>query len=141
MACLISALNTRSLPMSPAERGKTVLVVEDNQLERQGLSALLQQAGYSVISAADGKEALDCLQGRPPPDLMLLDMMMSRVDGWQILRLLRRSPELKSVLVIVITGLETASPEWAKSLGAMSLFRKPIEVPVLLEEIRRAVNS
>ena len=127
--------------MSPAERGKTVLVVEDNQLERQGLSALLQQAGYSVISAADGKEALDCLQGRPPPDLMLLDMMMSRVDGWQILRLLRRSPELKSVLVIVITGLETASPEWAKSLGAMSLFRKPIEVPVLLEEIRRAVNS
>jgi CheY-like chemotaxis protein len=42
--------------MSPAERGKTVLVVEDNQLERQGLSALLQQAGYSVISAADGKE-------------------------------------------------------------------------------------
>jgi CheY-like chemotaxis protein len=72
---------------------------------------------------------------------MLLDMMMSRVDGWQILRLLRRSPELKSVLVIVITGLETASPEWAKSLGAVSLFRKPIEVPVLLEEISRAVNS
>jgi CheY-like chemotaxis protein len=127
--------------MSPAVRGKTVLVVEDNQLERQGLSALLQQAGYSVISAADGKEALDCLQGRPPPDLMLLDMMMSRVDGWQILRLLRRSPELKSVLVIVIMGLETASPEWAKSLGAVSVFRKPIEVPVLLEEIRRAVNS
>jgi CheY-like chemotaxis protein len=56
--------------MSPAVRGKTVLVVEDNQLERQGLSALLQQAGYSVISAADGKEALDCLQGRPPPDLI-----------------------------------------------------------------------
>src|SRR5260370_31686220 len=115
MACLISALNTRSLPMSPAERGKTVLVVEDNQLERQGLSALLQQAGYSVISAADGKEALDCLQGRPPPDLMLLDMMMSRVDGWQILRLLRRSPELKSVFVIVITGLVNASPEVAEA--------------------------
>ena len=72
---------------------------------------------------------------------MLLDMMMSRVDGWQILRLLQRSPELKSVLVIVITGLETASPEWAKSLGAVSVFRKTIEVPVLLEEIRRAVNS
>ena len=54
--------------MSPAERGKTVLVVEDNQLERQGLSALLQQAGYSVISAADGKEAVskfDCAPAGP----------------------------------------------------------------------------
>jgi CheY-like chemotaxis protein len=127
--------------VTTAERGKTLLIVEDNQIEREGLSALLQQAGYGVISAAEGKQALDRLQGRPAPDAMLLDMMMSGVDGWQILRLLRRSPELKSVPVIVITGLEIASPEWAESLGAVSLFRKPIDVPMLLEEIRQAVNS
>jgi len=127
--------------MSPAERGKTLLIIEDNQIEREGLSALLQQAGYGIISAADGKQALDRLQGRPAPDAMLLDMMMPGVDGWQILRLLRRSRELKCVPVIVITGLDIASPEWAKSLGAVSLFRKPIDVPVLLEEIRQAVSS
>ena len=89
--------------------GKTLLVVEDNAIEREGLAAVLRQEGYSVISAANGKEALDRLNGGPIPDLLLLDMMMSEIDGWQLLKMLRGRPELLALPVVIVTGLEIAT--------------------------------
>ena len=127
--------------MPATERGKTLLVVEDNQVEREGLSAVLEQEGYAVVAAANGREALERLQGQPTPDLMFLDMMMSEIDGWQLLRMLRRHPELMAVPVIIVTGLAIASPEWARSLGAAGLVLKPVEVEHLLQELGSALNN
>jgi CheY-like chemotaxis protein len=121
--------------------GKNVLVVEDNSVEREGLSAILQQEGYNVIAAANGKEAIARWQGLPTPDVMLLDMMMSEGDGWQLLAPFRRDPTLASIPIIIMTGLEIASQEWSRSLGAAGLVRKPIDVPQLLEELARVLGT
>jgi CheY-like chemotaxis protein len=123
------------------DTGKTLLVVEDNPIEREGLSAFLEQAGYRVVSAANSKEALERLRGAAPPDLLLLDMMMSEHDGWGYLNLVRRNPSLTSIPVIIVTGLGIATPEWATSLGAAGLVHKPVEVENLFQEIARVLGK
>ena len=123
------------------DTGKNLLLVEDDEIQREGLSALLQREGYSVVPAANGKEAILRLQGQPAPDLMLLDMMMSDGDGWQLLWMLRRNAALASIPVIIMTGLEIASQEWGQSLGAVGLVRKPIDVPLLLKELSRVLGA
>jgi CheY-like chemotaxis protein len=88
---------------------RTVLVVEDNPIERKGVAAVLGQEGYDAVVAANGKEALERLRSKPTPDAMLLDMMMSELDGWQLLKLLRQYPALLAVPVIIVTGLGIAN--------------------------------
>ena len=120
---------------------RTVLVVEDNPMERKAVAAVLGEAGYAALVAANGKEAFERLSSKPTPDAMLLDMMMSEVDGWQLLKLLRQYPALLAVPVIIVTGLGIASLEWARSLGAAGLVRKPIEVEHLKGELIRVLAA
>jgi CheY-like chemotaxis protein len=120
---------------------RTVLVVEDNPLERKAIAAVLGQAGYDPVVAANGKEALERLSSNPAPDVMLLDMMMSEVDGWQLLKLLRQYPALLAIPVIIVTGLGIASLEWARSLGAAGLVHKPVEVEYLKGELIRVLAA
>jgi len=122
-------------------RARTVLVVEDNSIEREGLAAILRQEGYDAVVSANGKEALERLRSKPRPDVLLLDMMMSEVDGWQLLKMLRSHPELLAIPVIIVTGLEIANLEWARSLGAVGLVRKPIDVEQLKDSLARVFGS
>jgi CheY-like chemotaxis protein len=119
---------------------KNLLVVENNPFEREGLAAVLRQEGYGVVCAANGREALERLKDQPTPDLMLLDMMMSEIDGWQLLRMLRGSPRLPTIPVVIVTGLEIATPEWAQSLGAVGLACKPIDVEQLKATLTRVTQ-
>jgi CheY-like chemotaxis protein len=128
------------LELSMASK-KNLLIVEDNPIEREGLAAVLRAEGYGVISAANGKEALDRLQGTLTPDIVLLDMLMSEVDGWQLLKLLKQRPEIMSLPVIIVTGLDIATPEWARSLGAAGLVRKPIDLEQLKDALARVFGS
>jgi CheY-like chemotaxis protein len=121
--------------------GLTVLVVEDNRILREGLAVVLREEGCTVALAADGKEALACLRSQPPPAVVLLDMMMPVVDGWQFLKERRQTPALASVPVLIMTGLGIANAEWAASLGAAGLLRKPVEPEALLAEIRRCCRG
>ena len=120
-----------------APAGKTVLVVEDNRTEREGLATILLSEGYAVATAADSAEALALLRAGTAPCLILLDMMLPGKDGWDFLSEHRRDPRLGAVPVIITTALGVASPEWAHSLGAAACFRKPLPVPALLDEVRR----
>jgi two-component system response regulator MprA len=117
--------------------GLTLLVVEDNEILREGLAAVLRREGCAVALAADGEEALAYLRAKPPPDLVLLDMMMPRVDGWEFLVERRRNPALAAVPVVITTALSIANAEWATSLGAAGLLRKPVETEALIREVRR----
>jgi CheY-like chemotaxis protein len=65
---------------------KTVLVVEGNEVMREGLAAVLRRQGYHVEAVADGRQALNHLRGHPAPDLVLLDMLMPVLDGWALLK-------------------------------------------------------
>ncbi len=121
--------------------GKSILVVEDNDIAREGLAVVLRQAGYLVDMEVDGAGALKRLREGPLPDLILLDMLLPGVDGWQFMEQRRRDPRLFSVPVVVTTGLGVAAPDWAASLGACGCLRKPIETDALLREVGRCCRN
>jgi CheY-like chemotaxis protein len=106
-------------------------VIEDNLVEREGLAAVLRKEGYSTVLATNGKEALELLQVGAKPDVMLLDMMMPEMDGWQFLKLLPEHPTLLTIPIVIVTGLKIANLEWAHALGAVAVIRKPIDVEQL----------
>jgi CheY-like chemotaxis protein len=126
-----------------APAGKTVLVVEDSDMEREGLAAVLRRAGYTALTAASGQEALACLRGSPRPDLVLLDMLLPGIDGWDLLQGQKgasgpqRNPALAGIPVLIITGMGIGSPEWAAALGAAGYLHKPLEIASLLDTVRR----
>jgi len=120
---------------------KTLLVVEDNPAEREALAAVLESEGYGVVSAANGKQALERLRGTPTPDAMLLDMLMSELDGWQLLGLLRHYPAIAKIPLFIVTGLDIATDEWARSLRASGLVHKPIDLELLLRQLRDALSG
>ncbi len=116
---------------------KPVLIVEDNPITRERLSAILEREGYFVVSTADGRAALDYLRKYPMPSLILLDMLIPRFDGWWFLRQYRRDSSLAGIPVVIMTGIDVASQEWALALGAVELLHKPFDVSQLVETIGR----
>ena len=116
---------------------KALLVVDDNEITREGLGTVLCREGYTVGLIASGRETLEYLRTKPRPDLILLDMLMEEVDGWSVLKAVRTSPALGGLPVLIITSLAIATDEWAESLGARGLLRKPFDTPDLLAAVRR----
>ena len=78
----------RDVPAAP--RKPLILVVEDHEFAREALAMLLSDAGYGVVEAADGREALATLSKGARPDLILLDLVMPVMDGWEFMRRQRR---------------------------------------------------
>ena len=83
-----------------------ILVVEDDEDAREAMVALLQMKGYRAVPAGNGQEALDYLRRAPVPDLIILDLWMPVMDGWQFRSEQAKDPRLKNVPVIVVTALE-----------------------------------
>jgi CheY-like chemotaxis protein len=126
--------------MDTAQADKTLLVVEDNEVAREGLASILSRHGYAVALAANGREALDYLAGNPAPALILLDMLMPVLDGWRFLEQLKLSGRLGTTPVVVTTGT-VLTREWAGDHGCAGFVKKPIEVEALLAEIRRCLEA
>jgi len=118
--------------------GKILLLLEDDGATRQALAVLLRHAGYVVILAAHGREALDILRHAPPPNAVLLDLVMPVLDGEQFLRQLKALPFLAAIPILVVTG-SILTPQWAQAHGCAGLLHKPIEPEVLLQEVQRCV--
>ena len=114
---------------------KLILVVEDDSTTRLAMKTLLEAAGYRVACAANGREALDHLRQAEPPFLILLDLAMPVMDGWQFRREQQEDPALAAIPVVVLSG-EGDLPRAAASLGAAGYFPKPVEFGGLLEAIR-----
>jgi CheY-like chemotaxis protein len=119
---------------------KTVLVIEDNIVTCEGLGVILRNAGYAAALASHGAAALDYLDNRPAPDLILLDMLMPVMDGWHFLEALQNRPRPPAVPVLVMTGT-VISRQWAEDHGCAGFLRKPVEVGPLLEEIQRCLSG
>jgi len=124
--------------VASGQRGKTILVVEDNDIQRESLAIVLRCEGYSVMLAEDGKQALERLRDGQLPDLIILDMLLPVVDGWRVLAALKADPRLSGVPIIVVTGT-VLGREWAESHGCAGSLNKPIEVGPVLAEIRRCL--
>src|SRR5688572_9405398 len=110
---------------------KTILLVEDDLDSREALDHLLSDAGYEVISATSGRQAIEYLLADPsrPPDVVILDLMLPIVSGWRVLEMIRSDPRLAGIPVVVTTGISDRPP------GADLVFRKPLHWASFLEEI------
>jgi CheY-like chemotaxis protein len=116
--------------------GRGVLVVEDDPDIQQVLRFALEMAGYPVATADNGVEAIRQLQAGAPPCLILLDLMMPVMDGWQFRAEQQRDPALAAIPVVVISA-DGRVPQKAASLGAAGYMRKPVDFDRLVEVVRR----
>jgi two-component system response regulator AtoC len=121
------------------DRNCTVLVVDDDDDVRTSLSEFLTSGGYRVRSAAGGAEALELLQSEPAVDGVLLDLVMPRVDGFEVLRRMRERPG--QVPVVVLSALSDAEDVVkAMKLGASDYLPKPFDIGELDLVLRRALE-
>lgn len=112
-----------------------LLLVEDNEMNRDMLSRRLLRKGYEVVMAVDGQQALDMAVAQGP-DLILMDMSLPVLDGWEATRRLKADEATRSIPVIALTAHAMAEDEKrAREVGCDDYDTKPIELTRLLEKI------
>src|ERR1700733_11403096 len=124
----------RSPDFEKRASGRTLLVVEDDVDIREALDGLLSMEGFRVSGCANGREALDWLRDSPKPDLILLDLMMPVMDGWQFRVSQKDDPELATIPVIALSAASTAK---AAAIDAEAYLKKPVDYDTLIETIDR----
>ena len=126
---------------APRPKPQRVLVVEDNEHAAYLLSTLLERAGYSVIVSRDGRDALAKLASLEPVDLVMLDLMLPYVSGYQVLIEARQNPKWRRVPIVVVTA-RTLEMDAVRALetGANDFIRKPFSPEELVARVRRAIE-
>lgn len=118
----------------------TILLVEDNELNREMLLRRLEKRGYIVVVAEDGEACLVMAEAAQP-DLILMDLGLPIMDGWEATRRLRANPATESIPILALTAHAMAGDEHkALAAGCDDYEPKPIEFDRLLEKIKRFVN-
>jgi CheY-like chemotaxis protein len=118
-----------------------ILVVEDNEENRDALTRRLQRRGFEVLIAQDGVQGVIRAKAEKP-DLVLMDMNMPELDGWEATRQIKAVPELAATPVIALTAhAMTGDRERALEVGCTDYHTKPIEFPKLLEQIEAILQS
>ncbi|WP_134500645.1 response regulator [Microvirga pakistanensis] len=119
----------------------TILLVEDNELNRDMLSRRLVRNGYGVLIAEDGAKGLSAaIDGKP--DLILMDMSLPVMDGWEATRRLKAEPQTRAIPVIALTAHAMSSDrEKAVAAGCDDYDTKPVELERLLAKIERLLQA
>jgi CheY-like chemotaxis protein len=110
-----------------------VLIVEDDADLRDMMAQLLSLEGLNAVTVANGREALEYLQSSDRPDVILLDLMMPVMDGWEFRRRQQADPAVSSVPVIVLSALD---PSRAADVNANAFLKKPLDFDRLLVLVR-----
>jgi len=117
-----------------------ILVVEDNEVNRDMLSRRLTRRGYEVLVAVDGQEGIQMAQSQSP-DLILMDMSLPVLDGWEATRRLKADPNTQKIPVIALTAHALMSDrEQAFEVGCDDYETKPIDFPRLIEKLEARVG-
>jgi CheY-like chemotaxis protein len=123
------------LPRGPRlSRHCPILIVEDDADLREMMAQILTLEGFRVETVANGREALDYLQQGDFPDLILLDLMMPVMDGWEFRRRQQAHPDFAAVPVVVLSALD---PSRVADLGGPAFLKKPLDFDLLLDLVRR----
>ena len=113
-----------------------ILLVEDNEMNRDMLSRRLQKQGYEIVIAVDGEEGIAKAQSETPA-LILMDMSLPGIDGWEATRRLKAAPRTQNIPVIALTAHAMSDDrEKALAAGCNDFDTKPIELPRLLSKIQ-----
>ncbi len=124
-----------SSPSPPSEGEQpSILVVEDDPAVAKLLALYLTQEGYTVVHASDGEEAVEKAK-EIKPFAITLDIMLPRIDGWEVLKKLKSFPATRDIPVIIVSIIE--NPTLGFSLGAVDYFTKPIDRQGLIESLRK----
>ena len=110
----------------------TILLVEDNDDIREMMAVALELGGYQVLSAPNGRAALEALGESPRPSLILLDLMMPVMNGWEVCQILKADPRFSDIPVVVVSAVTT---EIAERLAGTRLVPKPIDLDHLLDVV------
>jgi two-component system cell cycle response regulator DivK len=120
---------------------KTILVVEDNQDNRELVVKVLKINGYHVIEAVDGQEAIEKTKAENP-DLILMDLFIPKIDGYEVTRRLKRDKDLKSIPIIALTAhAMKGDMEVALAAGCDGYIPKPIDVRELPKQIEHFLKG
>jgi CheY-like chemotaxis protein len=118
-----------------------ILLVEDNEESRDGLSRHLRRKGYEILLAVEGRQGVDVARAEIP-DLILLDMSLPVLDGWQAARQLKAGPQTRAIPVIALTAhAMVGDREKALEAGCDDYDTKPIEFPRLLTKIESLLEK
>jgi CheY-like chemotaxis protein len=127
-------------PSPAAKVGRDILVVDDDDDIRLALELVLSSVGYSVWTAPHGAEALSLLKADGRARLIMLDLMMPVMNGWEFRAAQLRDPSLAGIPVLIMTGFGGAAEKCA-SLGAAAALNKPIDFDALLATIATILGS
>lgn len=118
-----------------------ILYVEDDEMNRDMLSRRLVRKGYDVVMAVDGQQGVDMAYAEAP-DIILMDLSLPKLDGWQATRLLKASPQTRSIPIIALTAHAMVGDRGkATEAGCDDYDSKPIELPRLLGKIELLLSK
>jgi CheY-like chemotaxis protein len=117
-----------------------ILVVEDEPENRLFIGLMLRTEGFEVLEAEDGRAALELLESGTRPDIILLDVMMPELNGWEVFERLRAHPEWSRIPVVMLTALaQRTDVERAVKLGVDGYLTKPFEPADLIHKIEETL--
>ena len=124
-----------------ANNGKTVLLVEDNEDNRIVYSTILRHFGYSVTEALNGEEGIAKARSEHP-DLILMDISIPVIDGWEATQVLKHDPQTRQIPIIALTAHALASDrEKAMEVGCDGYLAKPCEPRAVVAEVQRFLGK
>lgn len=120
---------------------KRILLVEDNEMNRDMLSRRLQRRGFEVVMAFDGEAGIESAESQSP-DLILMDMSLPKIDGWEATRRLKGNPATQNIPVLALTAhAMEGEREKAIAAGCNDYDTKPIELDKLLKKIEMLLEK
>lgn len=127
--------------MSSRNGDRIILVIDDEDDIRQVASRMLQLEGYTVYQAPDAETGLRLMEGTGAIDLLLLDLTLPGMDGWDLFHKMRKSPVLSTIPTIIFSATATASRQKeAFEMGAVDYLVKPVSSALLRETVARALK-
>lgn len=118
-----------------------ILVVDDDPDQRKFLERVLTGAGYRVLTAVDGEAGI-AAAAAVRPALIVLDVMMPRMNGYQTCRALRLDPNTATLPIVMLTSKDQPADQfWAEEVGADVFLHKPVDIPLLLDTIAERVGD
>ena len=120
---------------------RKILIIEDSPTYQRALADELVSRSYDIICANSGEEGLELIKENPP-DLIVLDVMMPRLNGYQVCKSLKENPATKSIPVLMLTAkAEEADRFWGERVGADLYMTKPFDFEVLEKQIERLMKQ
>ena len=118
-----------------------ILLVEDNEMNRDMLSRRLMRKGYDIVIAVDGQQALD-MTATESPDLILMDMSLPVIDGWETTRRVKANPDTKAIPIIALTAhAMVEDKDKAIAAGCDDFDTKPVDIQRLVDKIQALLGA